>query len=47
MDYMLNDQDTDNFAALKFTERIEREVLIVAGISDSDNHTINVVRSKY
>ena len=42
-----NEHDTDNIAALKFTERIEREVLIVAGISDCENHTINVVRSKY
>ena len=42
-----SEQDTDNIAALKFTERIEREVLIVAGISDCENHTVNVVRSKY
>lgn len=45
--YVNDQEDTDNIAALKFTERIEREVLIVAGISDSGNHTINIVRSKY
>lgn len=37
----------ENIASLKFTERIEREVLIVAGICDSDNHQLNNVRGKY
>ena len=36
-----SEQDTDSIAALKFTERIEREVLIVAGISDCGNYTVN------
>lgn len=39
--------DSDALSALKFTERIEREVLIVAAIIDSDNYRINHVQSPY
>ena len=33
--------------ALKFTERIEREVLVVAAIVDSDNFRINNINKEY
>ena len=42
------DDGGDNLASIKYTERIEREVLIVAGICDSENsHVINNVKIKY